>query len=85
MKSIAVVITAIVLSSCAHMRVAPLDGSCPDDFPIKGNADSYLYHFPDSPYYYKTKAELCFSNAESAKALGFHVAFQCSQNNCKRH
>src|SRR5439155_11710732 len=34
---------------------APLeDGSQPEGFPIKGNADSMLYHVPDSPFYERT-------------------------------
>ena len=37
-----------------------IKGTCPYDFPIKGNADSVIYHTSDSPYYFKTRAEICF-------------------------
>ncbi len=51
---------------------APLDdGEMPDGFPIKGNAQSMLYHEPDTRYYAATKAEVWFASAEAAEAAGF--------------
>jgi large subunit ribosomal protein L22 len=51
---------------------APLDDDeMPEDFPIKGNAQSMLYHEPDSRYYTATKAEVWFDSVESAEAAGF--------------
>jgi large subunit ribosomal protein L17 len=51
---------------------APLeDDSQPDGFPIKGNADSMLYHLPGSAYYDQTVAEVWFAGAEDAEAAGF--------------
>jgi small subunit ribosomal protein S2 len=51
---------------------APLDGDAqPDGFAIKGNADSMLYHSPDSPFYERTKAEVWFTSEEAAEAAGF--------------
>ncbi len=51
---------------------APLaDGSAPDGFEIKGNADSMLYHVPGSRYYNQTVAEVWFDNADNAEAAGF--------------
>jgi len=47
------------------------DGNGPDSHPIKGNADSMLYHTPDSRYYKVTKAEVWFDTEESAEAAGF--------------
>ena len=53
---------------------APLDdGSQPDGFPVKGNADSMLYHSPESPFYGRTKAEVWFTTAEAAEAAGFQL------------
>jgi len=43
----------------------------PEGYPIKGNAQSKLYHEPDSRYYKATKAEVWFDTAESAEAAGF--------------
>jgi large subunit ribosomal protein L4 len=51
---------------------APLaDGSAPEGFPIKGNADSMLYHEPGTHFYGQTKAEVYFATAEDAERAGF--------------
>lgn len=51
---------------------APLaDGSAPEGFEIKGNADSMLYHVPGSRHYNQTIAEVWFDTVESAEAAGF--------------
>jgi large subunit ribosomal protein L22 len=51
---------------------APLaDGSGPEGFEIKGNADSMLYHLPGGRHYKVTKAEVYFDTVESAEAAGF--------------
>ncbi len=51
---------------------APLaDGSAPAGYTIKGNADSMLYHRPDSRNYGATRAEVWFSSEELAQAAGF--------------
>ena len=47
------------------------DGSAPQGFEIKGNADSMLYHEPDTRYYDQTVAELYFDTVEHAEAAGF--------------
>jgi large subunit ribosomal protein L17 len=57
----------------AGSHVALEDGSEPEGFPIKGNADSMLYHVPDSEYYDRTVAEVWFATAEDAEAAGFSV------------
>jgi large subunit ribosomal protein L17 len=54
-------------------HAAPEDGSEPEGFPIKGNADSMLYHTPDSSYYDRTVAEVWFATAEDAEAAGFSL------------
>jgi large subunit ribosomal protein L17 len=54
---------------------APLDDpdEAPDGFPVKGNADSMLYHVPGSSHYGQTVAEVWFANAEAAEAAGFQL------------
>jgi large subunit ribosomal protein L17 len=54
-------------------HAAPEDGSEPAGFPVKGNADSMLYHVPDSSYYDRTVAEVWFATAEDAEAAGFSL------------
>jgi large subunit ribosomal protein L22 len=47
------------------------DGAGPDTHLIKGNAQSMLYHTPESRYYKATKAEVWFDTEEHAEAAGF--------------
>ena len=47
------------------------DGNGPESHPIKGNADSMLYHNTESPHYGRTKAEVWFASEEAAEAAGF--------------
>jgi len=51
----------------------PLDnGDAPGAaYTVKGNADSMLFHDTDSPYYSRTKAEVWFDSAETARKAGF--------------
>ncbi len=57
------------------MSAVPLDdGSAPDGFDIKGNADSMKYHQPDGRWYDKTVAEVYFATAEAAEVAGFTEA-----------
>ena len=50
------------------------DGSMPEGFPIKGNADSMKFHQPDGRWYEATVAEVWFATAEAAEAAGFSEA-----------
>lgn len=53
------------------VRALP-DGSAPsDDYTIKGNADSMLYHTTRSPYFRRTKAEVWFRTESDAERGGF--------------
>ena len=47
------------------------DGSAPEGYDIKGNADSMLYHLPTGRYHEATKAEVWFATEEAAIAAGF--------------
>ena len=49
------------------------DGSAPEGFEIKGNADSMLYHLPGSRFYEQTVAEIWFATAEDAEAAGYQL------------
>ena len=44
---------------------------CPPDYPVKGNADSMIYHLPGESSYDRTEPEFCFATAEGAEAAGF--------------
>ena len=43
----------------------------PDGFTIKGNAQSMLFHTPESPYYGRTKPEVWFRTEADAENAGF--------------
>ncbi len=49
------------------------DGSAPEGYTIKGNADSMLYHVAGSRYYDSTVAEIWFDSTESAEKAGFRA------------
>ena len=50
------------------------DGSAPEGYEIKGNADSMKYHTTASPWYAQTVAEVWFATEEAAEAAGFVAA-----------
>lgn len=57
----------------AHLPLAGLS-LAPDGYPIKGNANSGLYHTPDMRSYRQTKAEIWFESTAAAEAAGFSRA-----------
>ena len=60
---------------------APLeDGSAPEGYTVKGNADSGLYHEPDGRWYDATVAEFWFKTAADAEAAGFRKAGSKSED-----
>ena len=50
------------------------DGSGPDGYTVKGNADSGKYHVEGSQWFSQTIAEFWFKDAEAAEAAGFEPA-----------
>ncbi len=72
--------SAAVTSSATPMGTpagaVPGDGSpdCPAAYPIKGNAQSLIYHEPDGGSYDRTIPEFCFASAEAAEAAGYRAA-----------
>jgi large subunit ribosomal protein L22 len=52
---------------------APDDGSIPDGYEIKGNANSMKYHVPGGRYYDVTIADVFFDSAEHAQAAGYEA------------
>jgi large subunit ribosomal protein L4 len=50
------------------------DGSAPEGYTVKGNADSGLYHEPDGQWYEQTVAEVWFKTAKAAEKAGFTKA-----------
>jgi len=59
-------------------------GSCPDEFPIKGNSSSKVYHVPGIPSHQGTKAEWCFASEEQAQAAGYRPPGQRNRGSSGR-
>ncbi len=56
-------------------RTGPIDEwNCPRWAPIKGNAQSMIYHVPSARYYNATKPEDCFSTQTAARQAGYRKA-----------
>ena len=51
----------------------PVDGACPEGYPVKV-AKSGIYHVPGGRLYERTTAERCYMNAEAAEADGYRRA-----------
>lgn len=47
---------------------------CPSGFPVKGNADSGIYHVKGGQYYSRTKPEECFTTPAAAEAAGYRAS-----------
>ncbi|MAT06940.1 MAG: hypothetical protein CL424_18055 [Acidimicrobiaceae bacterium] len=54
--------------------VEPTDGACPVGFPIKGNANSGIYHVPGGRFYDRTVPERCYATEDAAVADGYRRA-----------
>jgi hypothetical protein len=53
--------------------LAPEDGSVPEGYEIKGNANSMKYHVPGGRYYDMTIGAVFFDTAEHAEAAGYEA------------
>jgi hypothetical protein len=54
--------------------VAPVDGGCPEGYPVKANSSSGIFHVPGGRSYARTKPERCYATPEDAEADGFRRA-----------
>jgi hypothetical protein len=57
-----------------HRWVAPVDGRCPEGFPIKANDNSGIFHVPGGRFYERTIPERCYADAADAEADGYRRA-----------
>ena len=56
----------------------PVDGKCPDGYPMKANDNSGIFHVPGGRFYDRTVAERCYANADDAIADGYRPAKACN-------
>jgi len=68
------VVGTLMLSGCAHISSPLKGGHCPPAFPVKGNADSFVYHMPSGHFYQSTKAEICFESYTVARRHGYRAS-----------
>jgi len=54
--------------------VAPVDGVCPEGYPIKANDSSGIFHVPGGRFYARTTANRCYASADAAIADGYRAA-----------
>ena len=54
--------------------VPPVNGKCPEGYPVKANDNSGIYHVPGGRFYARTVAERCYANADAAIADGYRAA-----------
>jgi hypothetical protein len=54
--------------------VAPIDGQCPDGYPVKANDNSGIFHVVGGRFYVRTIPERCYANAADAVADGYRPA-----------
>lgn len=54
--------------------VDPVEGGCPDGYPIKANVRSGIYHVPGGLSYERTIASRCYVDAGAAEADGYRRA-----------
>ncbi|MBO0596670.1 hypothetical protein I2485_04655 [Nesterenkonia sp. E16_7] len=48
--------------------------NCPKGYPVKGNANSGIYHVPNGAYYKATKPEECFATTAGARNAGYRAS-----------
>ncbi|TWS23414.1 50S ribosomal protein L17 [Tsukamurella sputi] len=77
-KSAAVEAAEIAEESASDLPAgahAPLEdvNEAPEGFPIKGNADSKLYHRPGTRFFDSTVAEIWFADEAAAEAAGYSL------------
>ena len=53
---------------------APVDGGCPDGYPIKANDNSGIYHVPGGRFYDRTVPERCYADPAAAEVDGYRAA-----------
>jgi hypothetical protein len=65
----------IVANAAAQLPwVLPIDGACPDGYPVKANDGSKIFHVPGGRSYDRTIPERCYSTPEGALVDGYRAA-----------
>ena len=54
--------------------LAPIDGACPEGYPVKASERSGIYHLPGGRFYDRTKPDRCYTTAAAAEADGYRAS-----------
>jgi hypothetical protein len=54
--------------------VPPVDGACPDGYPIKAKQSSRIYHVPGGRFYDRTTPDRCYADPAAADADGYRAS-----------
>lgn len=54
--------------------VAPVEGGCPEGYPIKAKVSSGIFHRPGGLSYERTRPDRCYPTEAAAEADGFRAA-----------
>ena len=54
--------------------VEPIDGACPNGFPVKAKLSSGIFHVPGMVNYARTTPDRCYASPEAAAADGLRPA-----------
>lgn len=66
--------TRVTVTPAGQRWVEPVDGACPDGYPIKANSSSKIFHVPGGRSYARTIPERCYASAADAEADGYRAA-----------
>lgn len=66
--------TAYEVPPNARRWVSPVDGKCPDGYPVKAKDNSQIYHVPGGRFYDRTIPERCYADTDAAEADGYRAA-----------
>ena len=61
-------------AASAATWVTPVDGTCPDGFPVKANVKSGIFHVPGGQFYERTNPDRCYASAAAAEADGYRAS-----------
>lgn len=53
---------------------APVEGACPDGYPVKAKEASGIFHVPGGLSYERTRPDRCYATPQAATADGFRPA-----------
>jgi hypothetical protein len=66
--------TPAATAGAGQTWVEPVDGACPDGFPIKAKVKSGIYHQPGGLAYDRTNPDRCYPSTDAAEADGLRAA-----------